>query len=597
MSSQCKKAVTFLAENSGVLAAITQREILTGDPDWFLKKIPEAPYVTGKGHSPRYVEVRTTPPRRVKYQPMLPQGNQNHTVMNPQSGSSMTVVGDKTGRGCALPAETVQYGYRVKSRCLMGKALEAGPWCIMDLLEKEAFKPLLQKIWNDLPRYAKEDFGRQLSRDVTAFSYYKFAVDEGFPMSIQQPYFPTAPRGGPSVGFLRKVESLMFAEGWRKGSGTPDGMLEVRMSRESIEWAISQRKKENGLTLESTVLKDDGTFGESVVFEGIKFVRAMVPTRGYLRQIGANAFEFVEVDPYIIEAAEGEGFWPRPNPEFYQSHYTDGGVRYRMCEIADIIHPMAMERQSMGAIPSVPGKTFTRNFDFEVESIPDYELADRGCNKDQFWFGYRMLHAYAPMPKQTELMTQVIFLAPTNRYEVMDPWDDVGAALSRPITIAALNDPKATDCVPCTGATGDATREPVSPTCSDLFPENGVGVIRLRTTANDVDESAGNLTIVTERVGGSTGASTVVITLTEGTATNPENFTTPSGFAGSGPWTKTLSWADGVYGPISVVVPIVAATGDDDGKQFTASLGTVTNSTLGTATTQTITILDPDEAA
>lgn len=601
----CTKAVTFLAENSGVIAALTQQQIMTGDPDFFLTHIKEASYDTSKGHSPRYIRVRTTPPRRVAYQPMLPQGNQDHTVNNPQTGTATTVVGDKTGRGCALPAEKINYGYDVKQRCLMGKALEAGPWCIMDLLEKEAFRPLLAQLYKDLPRYAKEDFGRQLARDVIEYSYYKFSVAEGFPMSVAQSYFPTIPTGGPSIGFFRKVETLMKAQGWSKGSGTPmiggRSSIRIRMSREAIEWAIAQRKTELGLTIDSRIHIDDGVWGKTVVYEGIQFIEADMPTRGYLRQTGASAYEFVEIDPTLITTADGEGFWPIPNPEFYQSHYTEGGVRYRVIEIAHIIHPTAMERQALGAIPSVPGKTFTRNFDFTVAPIPDYELADQGCNKDQFWFGYRMLHAYAPRPVNPELMTAICFLAPTNRYEVIDPWSDTGEASSIPLSQAALNDPRDTSCLPCTGDAQAGATAPVSPTCSDLFPSNGVGVMRFRQIAYDVDETAGNLTLVIERVGGSTGAASCVCTINEGTATAPENFTLPSGFADAGsdnvsPFTKTISWADGVYGPVTVVVPIVNAAGDDDGKQFTAVLGTAVGATIGSASTATVTIIDGDNA-
>ena len=202
MPSSCKKAVTYLSENAGVISALIQQQILSGDPDYALSRIPEATYDTKHGHGPRYIRVRTTPPRRVKYVPMLPQGNGQFTVPNPQTGVPTTVTGDLTGRGCALPAETLQYGFDVKNRCLVGKAIEAGPWCIMDLLEKEAFQPLLQTLWRDLPRYAKEDFGRQLLRDVVEFSKYLFTIDTGFPMTVDKGYFPTVPKGGPSIGFL-----------------------------------------------------------------------------------------------------------------------------------------------------------------------------------------------------------------------------------------------------------------------------------------------------------------------------------------------------------------------------------------------------------
>jgi hypothetical protein len=590
MPSNCHKAVTYLAENSGIIAALTQQQIMTGDPDYALARIPEASYETGKGHGPRYIRVRTTPPRRVKYSAMLPQGNTTFTVPNPQTGAGTTVTGDKTGRGCALPAETLQYGYDVKNRCLMGKALEAGPWCIMDLLEKEAFKPLLETLWMDLPRYAKEDFGRQLLRDVVEFSKYLFTIAEGFPMSVDKSYFPTVPTGGPSVGFIRKIETLMKAQGWAKGANTPmingRSSLQVRMSREAIEWAIVQRKSELGLVKNTEIYADDGTFGKTVIYEGIQFIEADMPTRGYLRNVGVGLYEFVEVDPIIVTTADGEGFWPEPNPEFYQSHVTDGGVRYRMCELGHIIHPRAMERQSLGAIPSVKGKTFSRNFDFEVQPIPDYELADRGCNKDQFWFGYRMLHAYAPLPKNPELMTAFIYLAPTNRYDITDPWVDVIGSAEQPLSLAALTDPQNNNCVPC-AAPVDLPRDPAAGDCNDLFPANGVGVVRQRAISYAVEEHAGNLTIVVDRVGGSTGAASVAYTTTAGTAIAGTNYTTTAG---------TFNWADGEYGPKSVNVPILVNAGDDDGRQFTVVLSGATGATLGTATTATVTILDADNA-
>lgn len=601
MPADCKKAVSFLAEETGRIAALTQQQILTGDPDWALKRVKEKKYDTSKGHSPRYIRVRTTPPRQVAYQPMMPSGNKSYTVTNPQTGAATTVTGDKQGRGCSLPAETIQYGYDVRQRCLMGKALEAGPWCIMDLLEKEAFGPLISQIRKDLPRYAKEDFGRQLLRDVETFSYYKFSIADGFPFNVNQSYFPCVPKGGPSIGFFRKIETLLKAQGWDKGSETPmiggRPAIQIRMSREAIEWAIEQRKKELDLRLESKLYVDDGIWGKTVTYEGIQFIEAALPTRGYLRETGTGTYEFVEVPPYDITVAGGEGFWTIPNDDYYQSEITVNGATYRMCEIAHIIHPTAMERQSLGSIPSVAGKSFNRNFDFEVELIPDWELADRGCNKDLFFFAFRLLHAYAPLPMNPELMTAIIFLAPSNRYTTTDPWKVEVPAASEPVSLAALTSPQATNCDPCDQPT-EAVRQVPDPTCSDLFPENGVGVMRFQSISYSVDESAGNLTLVVERVGGSVGAASLVMTITGGTAIAPTNFTAPSGFAGAnpGPFTKTISWTDAEFGPKTVVVPIVNAGGDDDGKQFTAGLGTATGATLGAAVTATVTILDAEGA-
>lgn len=593
-----------MAENSGIIAALTQQQILTGDPDYALSRVREAKYDKSKGHSPRWIRVRTTPPRRVAYTPFNPTGNTTYNENNPQSGAAAVSTGDKQGRGCALPAETIKYGYDTKQRCLQGKAIEAGPWCIMDLIEKEAVAETLMQVWKDMPRYLKEDFGRQVLRDVMTYAYYKFSIAEGFPMSVNTATFPTVPTGGPSIGFIRKIENLMRAQGWNKGAETPvvNGRvcLQVRMSREAIEWAIAQRKKELGVVLNSEVIMDDKTWGKTVIYEGIQFLEAELPTRGYMREKAAGVWEFVEIDPTLIQLADTEGFWPIPNPDFYASYTTVGGSRYRVVEIGHIIHPTAMERQSLGDIPSVPGKKFNRNFDFTVNPIPDWELADRGCNKDLFYFGYRALHAYAPLPRNPELMTAFVYLAPTSRYDIADPWTDLALGTQTPLGLSALNDPKVSPCEPCTTGDDTSATDPVARTCADPTAANVVGVINMQQVSVFVDEAAGNLTIVAVRGGGSSGASAVTITVTEGTATEPQNFGIPAGFSGttgvSTSFAGTLNWADGVSGTKSILVPIVNRVGADDGKQFTVVLSGATNSTLGAQTTTTVTILDPDNA-
>lgn len=604
MSALCKKAVTFMAEESGIIAALTQQEILTGSPDWAMSRIPETKFPTALGEDPRWVRFRTTPPRRVKYRPMLPAGNVDRSIQNAQTGATETVSGDKTGAGCNLPAETINYGYDVHTSCLMGKAIETGPWCVLDLVRKKAVVPLLEKLRVDMPRYAKEDFGRQLLRDVITYSKWKFSIADGFPMSTDLPSFPCVPTSGPLVGFFRKVEDLVRAQGWAKGSGTPmiggRSALQFRMSRQAIEWMIAQRKKEKGLTINTEQYTDDGIWGKTVVVEGMQFIEAEVPTKGYLLEVDTDTFEFVEIDPYVITTADGEGFWVDVNEDFYKSSVYVNGVTYRLLEVAFYVHPSAMERQAFGAIPSVPGKKFTRNFNFEVDNIPEWELADRGCNKDGFFFGYRMLHAYAGLPKNPELMGAILFLACTDTYTLTDPFFDVGTAVSEPVTLAALSNPRQTDCVTCAPDLQDAAVDPTNPTCTDLAPANGVGVMRLRSVSYDVEEAAGGVTIIVDRISGNVGAATCKIDILEGTATEPENWTKPAGTTGTTGvdthFYKTLSWADGESGPKTLVVPIVEAAGDDAGKQFTAVISTATGATLGTQTTATVTVLDEDNA-
>lgn len=590
------KAVTFMAEDSGVIAKLTQKAIMTGAPDFALKRIKDITYDTSKGHNPRWVRVYTTPPPREQYQPLLPSGNQSYNVVNPQTGEITTVTGDKTGRGCSLAASTMAHGYDVQQRCIQGRAIEAGPWCVLDLIEKQAWQEIMERIRRDMPMYGKDQFSSQLLRDIIKYSKFKFSLAEGFPMSVDSPYFPAVPTGGPSVGFIRQIADMVMPWGWKNDPESVDGLFQVYMGSNAIEWAIQQRKVELGLTITSTPSADDKTLGKkTAIYENIQWVPQDQPTRGYLRKVGSE-WEFVEIDPTITVAASGEGFKPEPNPDYYKSWVTVDGATYRVLEVGYYLHPSAMVRESLGSMPRVPGKSSTpMRFDFTVNPIPDWELAARGCNKDLFFFGYRMLHAYAPRPVNPELMGAFLYVAPAVKYSIVDPWADTVAEVTTPVNVAPLPNSPASGCEPCDIATGAVDREVNQPTCSDQYPANGVGVITLRQSAYDVSEEAGNLTVVVERKGGDSGAASCVMTITEGTATNPENFTTPSGFAGSGPWTKTISWLDGEAGVKTVVVPIVEAAGDDSDKAFTVGIGTFTGSASGTITSATVTILDADE--
>lgn len=571
--------------------------ILTGTPEWALKRVKDITYDTSKGHNPRWVRVWTTPPSRSQYSPMLPDAaNRSVSVVNPQTGDLATVNGDKTGRGCSLGADRMEYGYDVKQRALQGRAIEAGPWCVLDLIEKMAFEEVIQRVWKDLPRYGKEQFGRQLLLDIIKYSKSKYSIAPGFPTSTNSPYFPAVPTGGPSVGFLRQIADQQMAEGWSEGSETPDGMFQVFMGYNAMEWMIEQRKKEKGLTVTTQLRVDDKTFGKTEVYEGIQFVTNPLPMRGYMRQTGADAFQFVEIDPYLVVAADGEGFKTIPNPDYYQSYTTVDGMRHRICEVGFWVHPSAMVRESLGAMPSMPGKTFNRKFDFTVNPIPDWELAAQGCNKDLFFFGYRMLHAYAPRPVNPELMGAFIYLAPVPQYQIIDPWSDTATANLQTVTPAPLPNAPASGCDPCTDQVGAVTRELTMPSNGSDYPADGAGVITLRQSSADVSETVSGVTIRVDRLGGDAGAASCVVTITEGTATNPENFGTPSGFAGGGPFTKTLNWADGNSATQTIVIPIVEASGDDSGKQFTVGIGTFTTATGGAITSCVVTIIDDDEA-
>lgn len=585
-----KKAKTAFAEEAGRIAAMTEREILTGSI-WPLRRIPESTFDTSKGENPRSLRMQIAPPNRVEYTPILAAGNEAKNFPDPLNpGASIASYGDKTGRGCNIPAEVIHWGYDEFGRCLRATALETEPMCIMDMIQKNSFSTVIAALRNKLPGFAKEHFANELLRQVIRFSYHKYTVREGLPMSTNSPYFPAIPTGGANIGVLRNVENLMRHYGWDEGANTPKvngrPALQVYMGRDSIDFAITQRKIQKGINIQqnsTTVM--DSTFGTTEVYEGIQFIENALPTRGYLVETSTGVFEFREIQPFIVRAGGVEGIVTDPNPYYYQSYATVGGERRLILEVGYVIHPRAMERQGMGAIPSVDGKTFNRKFNFEVNMVPSWAIVDPQCNKDDFWIQYRMLHAYAPFPYNPELMTAFLYIAATPQIIIVDPTGpDVTPTLNN-VAMAPFNPPKAEDCEACAETAPE--RLAVIPTCTDLYPANGVGVMRMSQLNYDVSEDAVGLTVVAERVGGNTGAASVGYTTASGTAIAGTEFTTTAG---------TFNWADGEFGKKAVVVPINATGGDDNGKQFTFTLSSPTGATLGSPAVATITILDADGA-
>lgn len=599
--ARAEKTRSFLAENSGVIVLNTQRDIEgMSNPSYALQRIKEEVFDTKDGEGTREIVSYITQPTRTQYAAILGEGNETASSPNPATGDSASISGDKPGRGCSIPADTMSFGYDVRTSCLKARAVEIGPFCIIDLIRKNAHREIIQRLWDETPGILRAQFARQLQREVVRLGKFKFTAASGVPMSTDVAYFAAPPKGGPDIGMMRRIANQVMPYGWADGSMTPkmDGMptFQLFMGHDAYEWAIERRKLNKGFKVETTRTADDKVFGATAIYEGLNFIADMRPQRGYLIQTGAAAWEFVEIEPTAVVPADGEGWKEIPNDEYEADYVFRGGASYRVIELAHYIHPKALVRESMGGIPSVPGKTFTRRFDFTVNPMTDVQLGNKGCDPDMFFFGYRALHAYAMKRRKYELAGSFLFLSAKPRYDVTDPWTNPDpAAAAEPTNVADLPFTPVNDCEPCTRP-GFPAREAIMPTCDELFPANGAGNIAFRQIAYDVEEAAGNLTLVIDRYGGNTGAASVVCTLTEGTATNPENFTTPSGFAGSGPWTKTISWADGEDGPKTVIVPIVEAVGDDSGKIFTAAVGTPSGASLGTRTTATVTILDEDEA-
>jgi hypothetical protein len=590
MSLDCvKRAKTAFAEESGRIAALVEKSIQTGTL-WPLKRIPEARFDTSLGESPRSLRMSVVPPTRTEYTPILAEGNKATNFIDPLTGETIAGFSDKTGRG-QIPGETILWGYEEFGRCLRATALETDPINLLDMLQKKAVPTTIETLRKKLPEFGKEHFANELLRQVIRHSYHKWSAAPGEPMSTNVATFPAVPTGGLNVGMLRKIENVMRRWGWDEGAQTPmvNGRpaLQVYAGRDSIDFAITQRKLQKGISIQqSSTTALDGTFGDTEIYEGIQFIENPLPQRGYVVETSSGNYEFREISPWV-NAAGTEGIIPKPNPDYLRSFVNVGGESHVVIEVGYIIHPTAMERQALGSMPTIDGKTVRGKFNFEVSVVDDWAIVDPRCNKDKFWLQYRMLHAYAPFPYNPELMTAFLYIAATPQTIYVNP--NSGAPITptlNPITMQPFTSPKVDECTDCTTDTADA-RSAVLPTCDDLFPENGVGVMRFTNLNYDVDESAVGLTVVVERVGGSVGAATVAYATANGTAAAGTEYTAKSG---------TLSWADGEFGKKSFVVAINETSGDDAGKTFTVELSDPTGATLGTPSTATVTILDADEA-
>jgi Calx-beta domain len=108
-----------------------------------------------------------------------------------------------------------------------------------------------------------------------------------------------------------------------------------------------------------------------------------------------------------------------------------------------------------------------------------------------------------------------------------------------------------------------------------------VGALQLSAASNSVAQSAGTLTLTVNRTGGSSGAASVQYATAGGTAVSGTNFTATSG---------TLNWASGDEASKTFTVPISNATPFTGTKSFTLALSSASGATLGSPTSDTVTI-------
>lgn len=584
---------TKLAEEAGRIADITQASLLTGDNTYAFERIKETAYDPTLGENPRGIIFHNVPPLRTAYKPMVANGSENTTVTNPITGADMTVVGDKIGRLLGS-GERIEHGYEERTRCLLGKPWTAGPYNLFDLMHKKAVAPWIESLRRDIPRFAREEFHKELLDIVAASARYKYSSTNDVARSANQNYFPCKPAGGASIEIFQHASNLAMQSGWGsngKGQSQKGGapMFDVYLGREDINWAVRSYRANLGVTLFGGVSSSenrfvqDKNFGEVQVEGGIKLINAKLPRRGVLLPNSAGGFVIEEISPYSVQPGV-EGLILRENPEFTAGTVLRNGVRTEVVGIGYSIDPDAMERQAFSG-PSSQGTGATPHMsNFDVRLLPEWDPVYEGANTDGWLFAYRCSHMFAPYIMRPELMTAFVFLAATPQVVVANPNSNAAAYTAAPITLLPAAQARPDAFAPC----ADTTRTPdaTKPDCTTLYPANGVGVVQFSAQLTRVEEG-NTITLVVERAGGSTGAATVAYATSNGTATSGTDYTAASG---------TLSWAAGEIGVKTFNVATISTGGDDSGKTITVTLSGVTGATLGSYSVLTLALNDADAA-
>ena len=111
------------------------------------------------------------------------------------------------------------------------------------------------------------------------------------------------------------------------------------------------------------------------------------------------------------------------------------------------------------------------------------------------------------------------------------------------------------------------------------------GTIAFSSSAYNVNETAGTVTLAVVRAGGASGAASVRYATVDGTATAGVAYTSTSG---------TLSWVDGDSGSKSITVPILNQELTSGTQSFTVNLSGVSGASTGTPAAASVIVTDND---
>ena len=554
--------------------------------DYARQRIPQTTFDPSAGEDPFKVRYSTTVPEDAEYADLLINGDESSSMDVPDCNEDLVAMNaniNKRGAfGCNIPGSTIYNGYDKFFRTLKGRAWDTDPICVMDLILKKHTAAYIRMLRTDLPKRAMEQFNRSLVRNVIDGGKYNSSIVSGF--TYAQGVFPARPEGVLDIGYLKRLRTLLAAEGWN------DMPFEIQVSREGLSAAVQNWKQDHGLDINTTPVANDkiGLEGVDVVeYEGIRFVLTDRPTRGYLvPQIGGG-YKFHVINPTIHRAGTGGGIVPEVDPDYFNCFHYCNGQKHELYELHPFIHPRAATREAFAA-PQMADKRFSKNlFNFEVNMIDGAYIEN---NVDNFKFYMRLLHAYAFESLNPELMGGVLSRVSPDQINIHAPScaSEVDV-YSEPIEIEKPAGPRADsgtqdECAPCDDPE-DPFLDPL-PTEDATCPANDTGVVRFYNCGPiATTKDSGNLLIAVERVDGTVGAASVDVTVNAGTATDGVDYTDPGS-------PVTLDWAALENGRKYITIPILP--GGAGGLNFSVSLDNAVGAALADGSTTGCTTLQVD---
>lgn len=575
-AKRCKRLKTALAEETGMIQATTERHLMESN-DYLLKRIPESPYNNDEGEAPRKVRFSTAPIEDRGYGTIGVEGNESVTMVGrgaDGSNQKFTVQGDRNGSfACNIPGQQIQAGYDVFGRTLKATAFETETVCTMDLITKEHVSDYFRMLRDDLPKRGRDAFTWELERLTIQNSYYNTSVVPGF--DFRRGSFPARPVGQLDIGYLRRMFTILDAQGWT-------GAWEVTTSRQAFEAMRLNYKKATGIVLEGTVIDNDthllGVGVEVIEFAGIRFVIQNRPLRGYLqRRADGNGFDLIPVRATKTRAGTGEGIVSEINEDYFRcTTYVDGRVE-ELYEVGFYVDPTASTRMPF-SVPQLTDQTFDKQMFNMTVSLIDGAFID--CNTDNMKFYYRMLHAFGYEALNPERMGAIIYQIAPEIISIYGRPEDCIPNNTDPVTLAGPfpmihDDCSLSRCEDCDEDAGNGT--PIEPRPGHVNADDcqvtGHGYFLFRT-CGPIDTYLGTpgLLVKVDRMGGYDGIVTVDVDSANGSAVAGTDFTLVN---------ETLTWADGEGGSKFFVVTI-NANGDGE-TEFDLNLSNPTGSaTLAT---------------